>query len=88
MTTWKQIMLFTFIPVICLIALIITETISIDQNSLSLGAVLGVYIVSGLFLVYTKYQQTGKALLLSAGVIICLVIAVIAYVAIAVSGIC
>lgn len=88
MKTWKQTLLYTVIPVICLITLIYTSPLERLVITRTFWSILGGYVFGGLFLLFTKYQQTGKALLLSAGVIICLGIVALIFIVIAMAGIC
>lgn len=76
------------IPVLCLITLIVTSALERFEITNIFWWVLGVYIVGGLFLLFTKYQQAGRALLWSAGVIICLGMVAFIFIVIAVAGSC
>lgn len=70
----KQVLLFTLIPVVSLGILIFGDFLATDVLPGLLKLILAGYFIGGLALLFTEYRQTGKALLISGGVFICVAI--------------
>jgi drug/metabolite transporter superfamily protein YnfA len=72
---WTQILLFTLIPIVSLGIAMFWDFLATGVLPGLLKLLLAVYFIGGLALLFTEYRQTGKALLISGGIFICVAVA-------------